>query len=160
MELLAKAMDKANFKSIFLPFYSKYLSDIEPEIRSIACLQLKSVCEAIETDDIVSKIFPNIKNITEDSCLYVRSKFASIQTLSRNLSLQFAPSSARSTHPITFCQSSCNSSKMKATKLECQCSRTSNPSAKHWALRHFRKQLSQQCSNLPPTRTGESGLTL
>lgn len=57
-------MDKSNFKSIFLPFYSKYLSDIEPEIRSIACLQLKPVCEAVDADDIVAKIFPNIKNIT------------------------------------------------------------------------------------------------
>lgn len=66
-------MDKNNFRAIFLPFYSKYLSDIEPEIRSIACLELKSVCEAIEIDDIINKIFPNIKNITEDSVLYVRS---------------------------------------------------------------------------------------
>ncbi len=79
-------MDKNNFKAIFLPFYSKYLSDIEPEIRSIACLQLKTVCEAIDVDDIVSKIFPNIKNITEDSCLYVRSTLLIMKMLLQKLS--------------------------------------------------------------------------
>jgi serine/threonine-protein phosphatase 2A regulatory subunit A len=65
-------MDKQLFRTIFLPFYTKYLNDLEAEIRSIACVQLTTICEFLEPDDIVTKILPALRSLPQDSQAYVR----------------------------------------------------------------------------------------
>ena len=70
-------MGKEQFK-IFLPYYTKYLNDIEPEIRSIANSKLEDIIPYLETDDIINKILPVLKNIPQDTHAYVRSNFRSI----------------------------------------------------------------------------------
>lgn len=69
---LAEVMDRQLFKTIFLPFFTKYLNDLEPEIRSIASVQLVTVCEFLEQDDIVTKILPALRSIATDTQMYVR----------------------------------------------------------------------------------------
>lgn len=70
-------MGKEQFKT-FVPYYVKYLNDIEPEIKSIANSKLEDLIPFLEVDDIVNKIIPAIKNIPTDSHAYVRSNFSFI----------------------------------------------------------------------------------
>ena len=72
MRSLGEVMDRQLFRTIFLPFYTKYLNDLEAEIRSIACTQLISLCEFLEPDDIVTKILPALRSLPQDSQVYVR----------------------------------------------------------------------------------------
>ena len=51
----------------------KYINDIEPEIRSISCLKLREIIQYIEPEDITNRILPALKNIPQDSNVYVRS---------------------------------------------------------------------------------------
>lgn len=65
-------MGKEQFK-MFLPYYTKYLNDIEPEIRSIANSKLKDILPFLEVDDVINRIIPVLKNIPQDTHAYVRS---------------------------------------------------------------------------------------
>lgn len=71
IERLAEAIGKDSFK-FFMAYYVKYINDIDPEIRSIAILKLQDLVRYLESEEIVNRILPALKNAVQDNESYVR----------------------------------------------------------------------------------------
>lgn len=57
---------------MILPYYAKYMVDKENELKTITAINLKILVQYLEPEDIINKITPIIKNLSEDHHSYVR----------------------------------------------------------------------------------------
>lgn len=108
VEKLAEVLGSPEKFKPFLTYMIKYINDIEPEIRSISCLKLREIIKYVEPEDIVSRIIPALKNIPQDTNVYVRSLPFFIQTPSPSPCSASALSSERRIPPSTSFPNSCN----------------------------------------------------
>jgi serine/threonine-protein phosphatase 2A regulatory subunit A len=59
-------------KKYLLPYFIKFLSDTESEIKTNAALRLADYAILLDVDDIVGKVIPTIKPLAGDQIQHVR----------------------------------------------------------------------------------------
>mgnify|MGYP007082193723 FL=1 len=67
-------MGKELNKKYLLPYFIKFLSDLESEIKTVSAARLADYAILLDVDDIVGKVIPTIKPLAGDTIQHVRCK--------------------------------------------------------------------------------------
>ena len=73
---LANGIGIEQAKEILLTFYCSFLKDAESEVRTAAVSRLSEFCKILDTQSIVTRIVPLLKDLESDSFTYVRAGLA------------------------------------------------------------------------------------
>ena len=63
---LGKLLGSKNSKDVLLPYFLKFASDPEPELRNMAAKRLHGFCGLLNSNDIIKNIVPILKNLSTD----------------------------------------------------------------------------------------------
>jgi len=73
---LAKGIGFEQAKEVLLPFYAAFLKDTESEVRTAAVGRLSEFCKILDAQSTIAKIIPNLRDLENDSFVYVRAALA------------------------------------------------------------------------------------
>lgn len=73
---ICNSAGRENVKKLILPYYAKFLTDDEKELKYIATKNIRVLVGFLDAEDIINKIIPLIRNIVNDETNHIRSALA------------------------------------------------------------------------------------
>lgn len=73
MPEIGNVTGKESYRKVFQAYHLKFLQDPEPEMKSIAALEIEKLVPIMDPEDILNKLLPILKLIQNDTNGFVRS---------------------------------------------------------------------------------------